>query len=981
MAKQHLQLLGAVKVAWQNGSPPRFRSQRTMALLGYLVAEQRPLTREFLATLFWPDEDPAIGKANLRRELHNLAQILPGCWQTSRVEVEFVPGEEKPALSLSTGSRQAEAEVAVDITQFLQFESAQQWQDAAALIGGNFLEGIVLTDNLEFESWLLGEQERWRQRSEFVLNQLINQRNQQAQYQEALRYARQLLQIMPWNEEVHYQVMLLLAKTGQRAAALKQFADCRQILAAELNIEPMPATVILYERIQAAREQPVRHNLPADITEFVGREKEQKQLQKLLAHPQRRLITIVGLGGIGKTRLALSVAKKQINAFLEGVYFVPLASLESAVQLSTALATTLDFVLQGQQTPEVELLNYFRDRELLLVLDNFEHLLADDKNGAAVVFLTKILDKAAEVKILVTSRERLKVQGEWVVNLGGLAYPRKVTAVNPAKYSAVQLFMRSVQRVRPHYDLAGDETAVLDETETAVVSRICQLVDGSPLALELAAAWANILPAKDILSEIQKSLDFLKTDAPHVPPRQRSIRAVFDATWRRLNAQERDLFAQLSIFQGGVTRTAVLEITGATLQTLSALVNKACLQFEPAHNRYYMHELLRQYGAEKLGGTQFAVGSRMAHFYLTYAQTYQKEYAKLRPEWPNIMAGMRIAYQQADWSLVITYAEVLIPPWKARARYADMRLGLAWAKEAAEQLNEEEILAQILLHWGEACIEQNDYKEADMFLSKSLAHFQRLEVGKGIAAAQYHLARIAIERGDYADAEKRLQQSFRIQQQRDDKVGMAAALYRMARILHRQGKYAEANKLARRTITLQIAENASKIDIIRSKRLLASILAEQEAYTPAQQMLEEALEMCRAIGNIAELAATLSQSADICRRQNQLELAENYAKESVQLFARMGDRKLQGVALYRLSIINEAQKNLELALQIGKRSRSLLEAVDDKFGLVYLFVHLGDLFVALGKMDQAQTIWQEAFIKAQMQAHPALATIEQRLAR
>ncbi|MCA9949692.1 MAG: hypothetical protein KDE48_08610, partial [Anaerolineales bacterium] len=523
---------------------------------------------------------------NLRRELHNLAQILPGCWQINRVEVQFVSGEEKPAPSLATGSRQAEAEVAVDIYQFLQYESTQQWQDAAALIGGAFLEGIVLNDNLEFESWLLGEQERWRQLSEFVLNQLINLYNQQAQYQEALRYARQLLQIMPWHEEVHCHVMLLLAKTGQRAAALKQFEDCRQILVAELGIEPMPATVALYERIQAAREQPVHHNLPANTTEFVGREREQKQLQKLLAHPQRRLITIVGLGGMGKTRLALSVAKTQINAFLEGVCFVPLAALEAADQLSTTMATTLDFVLQGQYSPETELLNYLRDKELLLVLDNFEHLLTEDKNGAAAAFLTKILSSAAGIKILATSRERLKVQGEWIVNLGGLAYPRKTTAVNPTSYSAVQLFMRSVQRVRPHYGLARDETAVLDAAETAVVSRICQLVDGSPLALELAAAWANILPSKEILSEIQKSLDFLKTDAPHVPPRQRSIRAVFDATWRRLNEQERDLFAKLSIFQGGVTRTAVLEITGATLQTLSAIVNKACLKFDVDINRY-----------------------------------------------------------------------------------------------------------------------------------------------------------------------------------------------------------------------------------------------------------------------------------------------------------------------------------------------------------------------------------------------------------
>jgi len=229
-----ISLLGTPKVTSTDGDVPRFRSQRTIAMLAYLVAERRTITRERLATLFWPDDQPQKAKGKLRRELYNLAQMLPGCWQTDRVKVRFEPS----------------AETSVDLDLIRQHEQAEDWLAAADLLRGDFLEGIVVDDNLEFETWLLGEQERWRQRAETILTRVIDLHIQRADNAAALDSARKLLQLTPWEEEAHRQLMRLLAWTGRRGAALRQFERCREALADELGVEPSEKTIRLFEQIK-----------------------------------------------------------------------------------------------------------------------------------------------------------------------------------------------------------------------------------------------------------------------------------------------------------------------------------------------------------------------------------------------------------------------------------------------------------------------------------------------------------------------------------------------------------------------------------------------------------------------------------------------------------------------------------------------------------------------------------------------------------
>jgi adenylate cyclase len=294
------------------GAVPRFRSRRTVGLLGYLAAERRPVARDLLAALFWPDDAASKGRANLSRELHNLAQILPDCWELDRQAVAFVPS----------------ADTTVDLYELLELQAQERWGEAAELLGGEFLEGLYLGDNLEFENWLLGERERWRGRAETVLTRVIDGHTRRGQYADALRYARRLLQLAPWNEEIHSQVMRLLAWTGQRAAALRQFETCQQTLWEELGVQPSGETTALYQRIQAGTLD-LPPQLPAFLTAegarheterplFVARERELARLDEFLNAAligRGQVVFITGGPGQGKTALLDAFSQRAMGAF------------------------------------------------------------------------------------------------------------------------------------------------------------------------------------------------------------------------------------------------------------------------------------------------------------------------------------------------------------------------------------------------------------------------------------------------------------------------------------------------------------------------------------------------------------------------------------------------------------------------------------------------------------------------------------------
>ena len=338
----------------------------------------------------------------------------------------------------------------------------------------------------------------------------------------------------------------------------------------------------------------VHHNLPAQVTTFVGRQHEVREAHHLL--DSARLLTLTGPGGIGKTRLALQMGTGVLSDFVDGVYFVPCAAVDNVLW---AIAESLDFQFRKSGEPRDQLLDFLEDKRLLLIMDNFEHLV--DK----AEILTDILKHAARTKILITSRERLRLYGEVVLTLHGLTLPAGDRPEDLRQSESVHLFVQ-----RAH---AANPGLILESTDLRHIARICRLVEGMPLGIELAASWVDTLTPAEICREIEHSLDILASELRDVPTSQHSIQAVFERSWNLLSAQQQVAFQKLAVFQGGFTREAAEAITGVNLLTLHSLVSKSLLRHDPQTGRYTQHELLRHYAAEELDHSGESAAIRQAH--------------------------------------------------------------------------------------------------------------------------------------------------------------------------------------------------------------------------------------------------------------------------------------------------------------------------------------------------------------------------------
>lgn len=377
---------------------------------------------------------------------------------------------------------------------------------------------------------------------------------------------------------------------------------------------PQPSTSRFATPSPDSSLQHNKHNLPPNLTPFIGRENERAELARLLRDSAHRLITVVAPGGMGKTRLAIQTAAEHVGEFTDGVYLVELAPLNQSDSIITTIADMLGYQFQNDgRNYQQQVLDVLSRKHLLLLLDNFEHLL----DGASLV--TSILQAAPRVTVLATSRQRLAQPAETVFHLTGMDFPAWETPEEALDYAAVKLFLSSARRAVPQFSLTADN---LDS-----VARICRLTGGMPLAIVLAAAWLSMLNPDEIAAELQHSLDILSDEVGEMAERQRSIRAVFDYAWQTLSTDEQHCFVKLSIFRGGFSREAAHNIAGATLRDLMSFTHKSLLHRNSASGRYHIHELLRQYAEEKLRATDQLQPLQESHsaYYLTTLHARQSE--------------------------------------------------------------------------------------------------------------------------------------------------------------------------------------------------------------------------------------------------------------------------------------------------------------------------------------------------------------------
>ena len=577
---------------------------------------------------------------------------------------------------------------------------------------------------------------------------------------------------------------------------------------------------------KAVPAEPVSHgrnNLPAQVTSFVGREVELRAVAQLLEQPLCRLVTLVGPGGTGKTRLGIEAARQHLEAFPDGVYFVPLAPVESARMVASAVGDALNLSLSGPEGPVTQISRFLREKRVLLVLDNFEHLID------ATDVLIGLLD-TSRVKLLVTSRERLNLQQEFVLDVAGLE-----------ERSAVELFGQRARQIQAEFSMTDNRDAVVE---------ICHRLEGMPLALELAATWLRVIPCREIPVQIERSLDFLTSTARNIPARHRSLRAVLDHSWSLLSDNERKVLAHLSVFSGGFELAGADHVGGASLPVLASLVDKSLIQLS-ASGRYEMHEPLWQYLAEKLAESEEPAAFKNRHldFYTDLAERAEAHlygpdqeawFDRLELEHDNLLAALSWSLSGGSIESGLRLAAALGFFWELRSHWYEAN---EWLTRLVEHAGDAPLLvrSKVLRFAGAFAEYTGDLPRARRYCEKSLALAQQSGDTWSIAWSLATLG-LYVEGSTNTDrAIALLSESLSLFRQIDDGWGKSHTLRRLGINLMLNGEFARARPLLEEALA-DARRADDKNALAWSLYLVGSVVWNQEGdLKRAISLLEEAL--------------------------------------------------------------------------------------------------------------------------------------------
>lgn len=899
-----LNFFGGFQAAINNEPMSESRAKRIEALLVFLVMEaNRSHRREMLIGLLFPDMPDEAARTNLRQTLTRLRRAIhdaaadPSFLLTSRESTQF----------------NLASDHTLDVAQFQEaLAGCEQHRggrdgacadcmtlaaDAVSYYKGPFLDGFFLEDSGAFEEWRLGYRQQFEAEALAALDELSQFHERRGEYEQAADYARQQLAIEPWREPAQQQLMRALAHLGERNAALAAYRAFCQILEDELGVEPLPETAALAEQIQSATaERP--YQLPPREQELIGRSEELAQLSTRLADPHQRLHTVVGPGGMGKTRLALEVAwlaaSARLGPFLHGVFFVPLAGVAAVEStgfnpLVTAVAEAIGFTFAGSAEPQAQLLSYLKDKKLLLVLDNLEHLMPP---GRALILA--LLQQAPSLNLLVTSRERLNLAEEHVLTLSGLP-----TAAGDAGTSvgieaglspAMTLFVQRAQQVESRFVLedTGDWSAT-------AVAEICRLLDGLPLAIELAAAWVRLLSCPEILAELRHNLDSFSASAVNLPQRHSSLRAVFDYSWQLLAPSEQQALAQLAIFQGGFERQAAAQVTQATLPELSALLDKSFLRRQlgetavAATSRYEMLAVVRQFAAEHLknGQVGFDLRQRYGRYYL------------------DLVAGQKTDLQGSDQRQALATINQEIENIRQAWRLAVAQTDIDALDRATEALS----LFLYMRSW---------FREGLELFGLAVDHLD------GQAAHQV-VAKLAARQGWFAFL---------------------------------SGKQHQALKLLRQSLHT-LHPDGDPEALMYTLNFLAVVNQAFDDFATAQAMGEEALEIAVAHGNQYSQAISNNILSQIAYVQQRYEVALAHSQTSLHLEQVLGNRWSMGFSLVNIGRVAYALGDFATAKENYEESLAIREEMQDARGQGLCRMYLGDTAAASQNSAEARAHYQQ----------------------
>lgn len=658
------------------------------------------------------------------------------------------------------------------------------------------------------------------------------------------------------------------------------------------------------------------YNIPIQPTPLVGRETELAAMESLFSNPDCRLLTLTGMGGIGKTRLAVEFASRQSSSFPGGTFYIPLAAVNSSESIVPAVADVLGYSFSDPTDLKEQLLSYMNrllNQPLLLILDNLEHLLSSADNGSVGVIelVSEFMQRLPQVKILTTSRERLNLRGEWTYELYGLPVPPSVHADHPEEYGAVRLFVNNALRARVDFELTT-------QGQAAVIN-ICRLLDGIPLAIELASAWVGLLSCEEIAQEIESNIDFLATSMRDIPERHRSIRASFDHSWNLLSFEDQDTLSRLSVFCGGFDRTAAEQVAAATLTRLASLVSKSLVR-RLESGRYDLHDVIQQYALLKLAenpGENESQQDKHASYYarhlsdwaITLKSSKQTETLaemaieidNLRQAWEHMVSCCDLEkgknsllspalFHNSLFSLSLFY-ELRCRNWEAITVFGRSIESLSTACRGLDEAEDRayfevlrgHVTAYLGLHHGYVL----QYQKSRVLLEASI-HLLHDDQSKTIKAqAQIMLSWINITQGQLQKAIDILEEACSVFRERGEAWWYGVALSHLAWAYLSLGRVAEGKTLYQEGLKLAEPGDLRLWLPLRNGLAYADYL--QGRYAEAEQALQENLELSHRLDFKRQTALVYLDLGQVALATNRLEQAELNFQKCVEILSEFGE--------------------------------------------------------------------------------------------
>lgn len=951
-----VRLFGGFDVRVDGNPLPSLRSRREQWLLALLVLRQdRDTAREWLATTLWPDSDEKQALFYLRKSLSNLRQAL---------------GTEAARL-LSPTPRTVRLDVTGALVDAVAFDNALKRvpgaDDPTPLLqeAVTLYRGPLLPDCLE--EWAVIERNQREQAYLTALESLAVRFQAQGDPATAVHWLRLLTAADPYRENAYRSLMQALADCGDLAAVTVVYQELRSRLRQELNAAPSPETETLYRQVRQQERQPVapappitpgasRRHLPVPLSDLIGRQNEIAEVLDWLEH--RRLVTLLGAGGIGKTRLAIAAAEAVLPRFEQGAWFVDLAALSDVGLVPQATAKALGVAEEPGRLLSETLADSLAPRSLLLVLDNCEHLLE-----ACGTLAYDLLSACPGLRILATSRQALDVMGEQVYRVPSLLVPphgedgpSELDTQRLMEYEAVRLFVERAVRVSSGFRLTPRNASAVVE--------ICRQLDGIPLAIEMAAVRLRSLSVSEVNARLEDRFRLLTSGNRGVLPRHQTLRAAIDWSYDQLFETERGLLRRLAVFAGGWTWDTAEAVCADSLlpgediqDLLSGLADKSLVVAEAREEatRYRLLETVRQYAWDRLeeSAETGAVRTRHRDYFVALAEKSepqlrgpeQAHYAAiLEEERDNLRTALAFCLDTPDgaepglrlgqtlwrfWAdrgylhegqehllrvlghaktlpLSELHADVLYGAGILTYLKSDYAASIALHEEClavSRALGYQRGIAMALNGLGTAAIEQSDYTAARTYYEEGVAIQRALGNKPGIAMTLVNIGRIATQQGDYAKAHAVLEESLSISRELGDAHGIARSLYLLGIVAHDEGDPVLCRALVEESLAMR-RELGHRPGIAEALSVLAAVVDKTGEFDYARALHEEALATHRAVGNKWGLAAGLLNFGSFMKLQGDNTAALSLSREGLALFAELRDKRAIAEALEAIASLS-----------------------------------------------------------------------------